>query len=140
VEWKLLHWYLKSKLKNEYSCHSYLTFDWLVFFPSSPTETTNETENTERRSSEETRRLLVCSTDSYQSIDALSTVVINSDTMTSHPNPLGVHRPYSPQFASSVTTEGSDVEWSFSWNGDNYTTCVWTFTSFYQFWCYLISI
>ncbi|XP_048734444.2 uncharacterized protein LOC125650310 [Ostrea edulis] len=79
----------------------------------SSTETTDKNERADHQS-EEARRLLVCSTDSYQSIDALSTVVINSDTMTSHHNPLGIHRPYSPQFASSLNTEGSDVEWSFS--------------------------
>lgn len=63
---------------------------------------------------EEERGLLVCSTDSYQSIEASSGVVINSDSLNSNYNFAGLRRSYSPQFASSLNTEGSEVEWSFS--------------------------
>lgn len=71
-------------------------------------------ENKRTESSEEERGLLVCSTDSYQSIEASSGVVINSDSLNSNYNFTGLRRSYSPQFASSLNTEGSEVEWSFS--------------------------
>lgn len=71
-------------------------------------------ENKRMESSEEERGLLVCSTDSYQSIEASSGVVINSDSLNSNYNFTGLRRSYSPQFASSLNTEGSEVEWSFS--------------------------
>nr|XP_022332511.1 uncharacterized protein LOC111130104 isoform X2 [Crassostrea virginica] len=74
-----------------------------------PAKDVNETEP------QEDRRLLVCSTDSYQSIDASSAIVVNNDSMSSISyNFSGLRRSYSPHFASSLNTDGSEVEWSFS--------------------------
>ncbi|XP_062593306.1 uncharacterized protein LOC134254801, partial [Saccostrea cucullata] len=78
------------------------------------TPVTSEEDKMADKTTEESHRLLVCSTDSYQSIEASTCVVINSDSQTSHYNPVGFHGSYSSQFASSLNTEGSDVEWSFS--------------------------
>lgn len=97
----------------------FIFFKWqssLYLYLLRSVEMPEENKRTES-SLEEERGLLVCSTDSYQSIEASSGVVINSDSLNSNYNFAGLRRSYSPQFASSLNTEGSEVEWSFSWNG-----------------------